>query len=314
MKRIYNNYFLVGLFTLIIGGLAIFALLVMGGKHDNSDTYFSYFDNVTGLSYGNPVYYEGYRVGQVEHIIPETKHGKLVFKTEYTLIDGWNVPQDSVTKIQSSGLLSDMSLSIIAGKSTQYIKPGDEIKGEAGDDVMATVTQLANDFSTLNKEKITPLIDLIYERVDTISKSLETDIPNILSSVDKLLKDMNVLVKDANQLLSQGNVQGVTDIINNLNDLSKDLAGAGDWVENTLNQANDLIKSGQKLIDNSDNKVATILDSALKMVDAFSLKAETIANELESASMNLNEATETIRKHPSSLVFDKKSKIKDEDL
>ncbi len=314
MKRIYNNYFLVGLFTLVIGGLAIFALLLMSGKNDDADKYFSYFDNVTGLSYGNPVYYEGYRVGQVEDIIPESKNGKLLFKTEYTLIDGWNVPKDSQTKIQSSGLLSDMSLSIYAGTSEEFIKPGHEIKGIKGDDVMATVTQLANDFSLLNKEKITPLFDLIYERVDTITQSLETDIPKILGSVDTLIKDMNVLVKDANKLLSEGNLQGVEKILGNLESLSQDIANAGNWVENTLNQANDLIASGKSLVDTGDNKVGALLDSAIKMVDAFSLKAETIANELESASMNLNEATEIIRKHPSSLVFDKKSKIADEDL
>jgi len=314
MKRIYNNYFLVGLFTLVIGGLTIFALLLMGGKNNEADTYYSYFENVTGLSYGNPVYYEGYRVGQVENIIPETKNGQLFFKTEYTLIDGWNIPKDSITKIQSSGLLSDMSLSIYAGKSNEYIKPNHEIKGIKGDDIMATVTKLANDLSTLNKEKITPLFDLIYERVDTITKSLETDIPAILTSVDDLVKNMNGLVNDANKLLTEGNIEGVEKIISNLENLSKDIADAGNWVENTLKQANELIASGKDLIDNSDSKVASLLDTANKMVDAFSLKAETIANELESASMNLNEATETIRKHPSSLVFDKKSKTRDEDL
>ena len=50
------------------------------------------------------------------------------------------------------------------------------------------------------------------------------------------------------------------------------------------------------------------------MMDGFSSKAESIANEMESASMNMNEATNIIRKNPSSLIFKKKSEVADEDL
>lgn len=314
MKRVYNNYFLVGLFTIIIGGTAIFLLLKMSGKGDEADKYYSYFNNVTGLGYGNPVYYEGYRVGQVEDITPETIEGKLVFKTEYTLISGWKVPIDSYTKIASSGLLSDMSLSINAGKETSYMAVGSEIKGVIGDDIMATVTQLANDFSKLNEEKITPLFDLVYERIDNLTKSLDTQIPEILTSIDVLVKDLNKLVKTADKLLDEENIAGIDNIIANLEDVSKQMTSLGSWVENSLDKVNHLVESGEKLVNNSDVKIGDFLDIAVKMIDGFAVKAESIANEMESASMNMNEATDTIRKNPSSLIFNKKSKVADEDL
>jgi phospholipid/cholesterol/gamma-HCH transport system substrate-binding protein len=314
MKRIYNNYFLVGLFTIMIGGTAIFLLLKMSGKGEEADRYYSYFNNVTGLGHGNPVYYEGYRVGQVEDITPETIDGKLLFKTEYTILRGWKVPSDSFTKIASSGLLSDMSLSINAGKKTSILKIGSEIRGVAGDDIMATVTQLADDFSRLNEEKITPLIDLIYERVDNLSLSLETQIPEILTSIDVLVKDLNKLVKSADKLLDEENLAGIDNIIANLEDVSKQMTSLSSWVENSLDKANHLIESGEKLVNNSEVKLGDFLDIAIKMIDGFSIKAESIANEMESASMNMNEATDAIRKNPSSLIFKNKSKVSDEDL
>ncbi|MFK8010700.1 MAG: MlaD family protein [Marinicellaceae bacterium] len=314
MKRIYNNYFLVGLFTIIIGGVAIFLLLKMNGKSEGSDMYYSYFENVTGLGYGNPVYYEGYRVGQVEKILPKTIDGKLLFKTEYTLISGWKIPIDSYTKIASSGLLSDMSLSINAGQEVTFLKVGSEIKGEIGDDIMATVTQLANDFGTLNEEKITPLIDLVYDRVDSLTKTLDTQIPEILTSIDTLVKDLNKLVKTADKLLDDENISGIDNIIANLEDVSKQMTSVGGWVENSLDNVNDLVESGEKLVNNSDVKISEFLSIAVKMMDGFSVKAESIANEMESASMNMNEATDAIRKNPSSLIFKNKSKVADEDL
>ncbi|MCF6318291.1 MAG: MlaD family protein [Proteobacteria bacterium] len=314
MKRVYNNYFLVGLFTLIIGGISIFLLLSMGGKNKDAETYYSYFTNVTGLGYGNPVYYEGYRVGQVEGITPETINGKLLFKTEYSLIQGWKVPIDSVTKIESSGLLSDMSLAIHAGSEHNYVAPGSEITGAMGDDIMGTMIKLADDFSDLNEKKVKPLFDLVYERTDTLTKSLETQIPDILSSIDVLVKDINKLVTKTDKLLDEENLAGIDQIIVNLENLSNKLSATGGWVETSVNNVNSLIDSGKQLINNSDNKVATMLDISIQMLEAFSVKAETIGNEIESASMNMNEATEIIRRNPSTLIFDGKSKVADEDL
>lgn len=314
MKRVYNNYFLVGLFTLVIGGISIALLLNMGGKNKDANNYYSYFSNVTGLGFGNPVYYEGYRVGQVENITPETINGQLKFKTEYTVIEGWKIPKDSITKIESSGLLSDMSLGIHAGESTSYLSPNTEIEGVLGDDIMATMTQLAKDFGTLNQEKITPLFDLVYERTDNLTKSLETQIPEILNSLDTLIVDINGLVKSSEQLLSEDNLAGINTIVSNLEELSVQLSSTGGWIENSLSQVNELLDSGKQLVDNSDNKISTLLDVTIKMLDTLSIKADTIGNEIESASMNINEATEIIRRNPSSLVFDKKSKIADEDL
>jgi phospholipid/cholesterol/gamma-HCH transport system substrate-binding protein len=314
MKRVYNNYFLVGLFTLIIGGISIALLLNMGGKNNDADNYYSYFSNVTGLGFGNPVYYEGYRVGQVENVTPETINDQLEFKIEYTVIKGWKIPSDSITKIESSGLLSDMSLGIHAGKSTNYLAPEQEIKGVLGDDVMATITKLANDFGDLNEEKITPLFDLIYKRVDSITLPLETQLPELLTSLDLLIKDINILIDSTNNLVGSENLEGINNIVTNLEDLSEQLSSGTGWLKTSVENINQLISSGEELVNNSDNKLITLLDITIKMMDTFSAKADTIGNEIESASMNLNEATETIRKNPSNLIFKNKSKISDENL
>ncbi|MCF6288784.1 MAG: MlaD family protein [Proteobacteria bacterium] len=314
MKRIYNNYFLVGLFTIIIGGISIVLLLNMGGRNDDTDRYYSYFANVTGLGYGNPVYYEGYRVGQVEKITPETIKGELYFKTEYTLIADWKVPTDSITKIASSGLLSDMSLNISAGTSKTYLTPNSEIQGVIGDDIMATLTQLAEDFQSLSQDKIIPLIDLVYARTDSLTKSLETQIPEILTAIEVLIQDINSLTKSANQLIGQENVEGINKIITNLEELTAQLSSTGGWIKTSLDKVNGLISSGDDLLKNNGDKVADLLDLTAQLISAFSSRADTIASEIESASMNINETTDIIRKNPKSLLFKNKSEIADEDL
>ncbi len=314
MKRVYNNYFLVGLFTLLIGGAALFLLIQMSGKQNDSDTYYSYFTNVTGLGFGNPVYFEGYRVGQVEKISPEYKKDLLVFKTEYTVIKDWRIPTDSITKIQSSGLLSDMSLNIKTGINKELIAPNNEIPGVMGTDMMEVVAKLAGDFDQLNQEKITPLFDLIYERVDNLTASLDKQIPEVLTSLQVLLDDVNKLIKSADGVLSDENIQKIDTIIANVETLTNDLTATGDWLKGIVDNINALIESGDKLVGDSDDKIGTILNVVNEMMTSLSGKADIIAEELESASMNVNEAMDVIRKDPSTLIFDKKTKIADEDL
>ena len=314
MKRVYNNYFLVGLFTILIGGAAFFLLIKMSGKQNEADTYYSYFANVTGLGYGNPVYFEGYRVGQVEDISPEYKGDQLVFKTEYTIIKDWRVPTDSETKIQSSGLLSDMSLNIRSGVNKQLLKPNSEIPGIMGTDMMEVVAKLAGDFDQLNQEKITPLFDLIYERVDNLTASLEKQIPEVLTSLQVLIDDVDKLVKSADGVLSEDNIKSIDAIIANVETLTNDLSATGDWLKGSIDNINTLIESGDKLVGESGDKIGDILTVINSMMTSVSGKAEIIAEELESASMNVNEAMDVIRKDPSTLIFDKKAKIADEDL
>ena len=314
MKKVYNNYFLVGLFTLLIGGTALFLMFKMSGKNTQTDTYHSYFENVTGLGFGNPVYFEGYRVGQVEKITPEYQNKKLTFKTEYTLIKGWQVPSDSLTVIQSSGLLSDMSLSITSGNSSDLLTPNSEIATKKGADLMATVSKLAEDFDSLSEDKIIPLLDLVYERVDNLTASLDQQIPDILTSLQVLIKDVNSLVDTANGLLSNENLDGVENIISNIEKLSKDINQVSNWIEGSFDKVNGLISAGDSILDKSNDQVQNILKYASEMMETLNNRADTITSELESASMNINEAMDNIRKDPSTLIFDKKSKIADDDL
>ena len=112
MNRQVSNYFWVGLFTLVISLSTLWLLVKMTGKEADAVEYSSYYTNVTGLGYGTPVYFEGYRIGQIEAIQPEYKQTKLDFKVTYSVLQEWKIPVDSSAQINSAGLLADMSINI----------------------------------------------------------------------------------------------------------------------------------------------------------------------------------------------------------
>ena len=71
MKRDSINYVLVGVAVLVAFGLLLATLMAITGRAGASSEYHVYYDNVTGLGYGAPVFYEGFRIGQVSGIEPE---------------------------------------------------------------------------------------------------------------------------------------------------------------------------------------------------------------------------------------------------
>src|SRR6478672_9990042 len=73
MKRDTINYTLVGLVVVGAVVLLLVGLALITGKGVASSDYVVRYHNVTGLRYGAPVFYEGYRIGQVGEIKPERK-------------------------------------------------------------------------------------------------------------------------------------------------------------------------------------------------------------------------------------------------
>ncbi|MEP6939123.1 MAG: MlaD family protein, partial [Rudaea sp.] len=71
MKRDNINYVLVGTVVAAALVLLIVVLAVITGRGGASSSYVVHYRNVTGLRYGAPVFYQGYRIGQVSEIDPE---------------------------------------------------------------------------------------------------------------------------------------------------------------------------------------------------------------------------------------------------
>ncbi len=314
MKRAVNNYFLVGLFTIVVTVLTIYLLAQMTGRNTDADNYYSRYTNVTGLGYGTPVYYEGYRIGQIESIEPQFEKQNLSFKVTFSIMHNWKIPVDSQAQIQSSGLLSDMSININAGQADDYHKPGDEILGLPPSDLMAQLGKVSEDLNALSEEKIKPLIDLIYERVDRLTAQLDQQLPALLDNANQLTEDMQDFVQTASQLVGPENQAQIQRLLDNAARFSDDLRGTLKQADAGILAAQELLTEAKQMINPEDSKLASIMESAALSVNNLAIKLEVIGNELESASMNLNEATNEIRKDPSSLIFSRNGKVVDDEL
>ena len=305
MKRTVSNYFWVGLFTIVITVLTLMAMIRMTGKQSDSEEYHSYYNNVTGLSFGTPVYYEGYRIGQVEHITPEVKTTGLVFKVNYSVQQGWQIRTDATAQIQSAGLLADMSININAGKDATFFKAGDTIPGRMPEDLFAQLGEVSEDITDITEDQIKPMLDMLNTRLDSITKQVDDGLPAIMNNINETTANLNQVAQSANGLLNQENSQRISQSLENIVQLSANMQNSLLALDKSMDNIDALITDARGLVTDDDSVVAGMLATLNRTSTDASQQLDVILNEIESASMNLNEATNSIRKNPASLIFSK---------
>ncbi len=314
MKQKVSHYFWVGLFTLGIGGLALVLMVIMAGKQADHVSYHSYYKNVSGISFGTPVYYEGYRVGQIETINPEFNGREVSFKVTYSVLKGWQIPVDSNAQINAAGLLSDMSININGGEAQQYFKPGDTIPGKPPADLFAQLGETSDKVSELADEKIAPMLDMLHERLDRITGQVETALPTILTNVTHASEELSAVLMDTKKIVGEQNRTRIETTLTNLSELTTQVQNSVKTLDQGLNNINGLVTDARALLTGEDSDMAQILAAAHYVMQNFSGRFTTLMNDIEAAGRNLNEATNEIRKDPSKLIFSGKSEIKDDEL
>jgi len=169
VKRDTINYFVVGVFVIVLFIVFLLVINRLTGSSGDTDEYSVYYENVTGMKYGTPVLFEGFQIGQVEEILPEFEDGYVSYRLRLSVIEDWKIQSDAVAKIVSSGLLSAISIDIKQGGSSQTLTPGDTIQGLGAGNLFATVNEVVSELHEITKNNIKPFIENLNQHVDLIS-------------------------------------------------------------------------------------------------------------------------------------------------
>lgn len=303
MKRENVNYFLTGLVALVGLGLLLGTLFVITGRSGATDDYVVRYHNVAGLAFGTPVFFQGYRIGQVERISPERTAGATQFRVDFSVQQGWQIPKDSVAQLLSSGLLSDVFVSIREGKEQTFLEPGTEIPGREAADLFGAVGELAGEVTTLTRDKLTPLVDRLGKRLEAIGGKFEEGTPLLIDKALELVDRLNTSAASLNKILSPGNQANIDSLLAessaaaaNVSKLTADLAANRKQLESILGQLDSTVKENRPEIQQAIADLRFTLDAMAQRIDS-------ITYNLESASRHFDEFSRQIRKEPNRLIF-----------
>jgi phospholipid/cholesterol/gamma-HCH transport system substrate-binding protein len=299
MKRDRINYVLVGAGVLVALGLLLATLFAITGRGGAHTGYYVYYDNVTGLAYGAPVFYEGYRIGQVDTITPE-RNGKTRYRVDLDVREDWPIPSDSVARLQSSGLLADMSIGIREGESPQMLKPGSEIQGLGGGDLFAAMNDLAGELTILTRDRIRPLIDTLAQRIDSITGTIDQNLPDIVTQTRELMVKLNRAAENVEKIVGAPNQEAIASTLS-------DIRRVADELDETKARADALLSSLNATVEENRPEIRQTVLDLQQTVGAIATRIDAITHHLESSSRNIDEFSREIRRNPNRLLFTPKA-------
>ncbi|MCX7557313.1 MlaD family protein [Xanthomonadaceae bacterium JHOS43] len=299
MKRDNVNYVLVGAAVLVAFAMLVVTLVVITGTRGGSVGYHAYFDNVTGVRLGAPVLYQGFRIGQVDDIVPE-RDGGTRYRVELAVRKDWPIPADSVAQLQASGLLADVRVAIRGGESTAVLPPGAEMASEAGGDVFAAMNELADELTVLTRDRIRPLVETLAVRIDSIAGSIDAGLPSLVSESSALLARLNQAADNVNRLLGEDNRLAVSATLGDLRIVAADL-------RETQTQTQALIAVLNETLNENRPEIRQVVVDLERAVSTIAQRMDSVAHHLDSSSRNFDEFSREIRRNPNRLLFSPKA-------
>jgi len=306
VKRDSVNYVLVGAVVAAAFVLLMAALAVITGHGGASSDYVTHYRNVTGLRYGAPVFYEGFRIGQVGAIDPERGSAGTRYKITLAVRRDWPIPKDSVARLTSTGLLADVAIGISEGASKEVAPPGSELAGMESADIFTSMNELAGQLSDLTRNQIAPLVKNLSEHVESIAAVIDKDTPELLEQSRALLQRLNTASDSVNDVLKPQNRAAIGAILANVRDLSHDLRATQDQLKDALVQIDNIARENRPGVRDS-------IDDLRGIMAALSGRIDSITQHLEVAARNFDEFAREVRMNPNRLLLaPKNDKVEEE--
>jgi phospholipid/cholesterol/gamma-HCH transport system substrate-binding protein len=296
VKRDSINYVLVGAVVVAAFVLLIVVLAFITGRSGASTDYFTYYHNVTGLRYGAPVFYQGYRIGQVAAITPERDAKGTRYKIDLSVRRDWPIPKDSIARLTATGLLADVAIGINEGSSKDVAAPGSELRGGELADIFSAVNELAGQLTDLTRDQIAPLIKNLSQHVDSIASVIDKNTPELVDQSRQLLQRLNKASDSINDVLKTDNRQAISAILVNTRDLSKQLQGTQDQLKDALTQLDNMVRENRPGVRDAVDDLRAVLSTLSGRIDS-------ITHHLEVATRNFDEFSREVRKSPNRLLI-----------
>lgn len=294
-----RSYTLVGGFVMLMLALLILWIALLSGRTGSTDTYEIGYANVMGLSDGAPVSFEGYRIGKVERIRPGVpgeneeagEDGDAhAFVVEISVEQGWRIPEDSIARMVASGLLSAVAVDISSGQSTTALKPGARVDSRERADVFAVVSDAAAQMAELVRD----LEPLMTELMDGA--------PEIVSNVRVLTESLNETADQLGELVSDENAARVGTILAELEDASRSSATLAREFRKTRADLDALLSQMDDTVGENRADLRRTAMDLRNTTSALARGADAVSNNLVTASQNLSEFSDDIRRDPSVLI------------
>ncbi len=233
----WSNEVKVGLFIIGVLGVLFYLTFNVGGKRMFStkgrQSFYVLFTSITGVTEKSEVRMAGVKIGEVKAIVLDNYRAKVIVD----LTEAYNIPDDSIAKVQGKGLLGEKFVEIVPGTSPTFVPNGGELK---------------NSVSPANLEDIVAKLGGALDDIKSVTESLKDSLGSSegKQGLKSIISNLSTLSHDLQSVVG-GNKQRLDSIIMNVDKaaalLQTMLAENRDNLRGTMENANKTLKSfGEK--------------------------------------------------------------------
>ncbi len=225
------------------------------------------FDNVIGMRDHSQVFMRGYRVGWTKGVKFE-KNGVLV---RVDIKKKYSIPKDSKFEINTLNFMGEKAITIMPGRSEEFLKQGDIVKGINRDlmiqakEIMTTIQGKLKKSEFGDKiKKFSESIDLLYSALNKINTKLDklnmNEYNKQIKIIGKAGENLSSFLNDTKKEIKLTTEKGREsfDKIDKLIDSLTSLTNKMDNISNKLNRGEGSmgkILNDKKYIENLNNTI-----------------------------------------------------------
>lgn len=278
-----KSAFKVGVFTVIVILVSWWGIKWLGGQNIflTNNSYYVYFDDVTGLQESSRVKMRGVEVGNVRSITLMEDKVKVEIAIDADYED--MIPDNSIAEIASAGLMGGMEIYIIQGDSETSMPDGGTFEGRVRPDMLGSLADKGGellDGLNVTVENLNTLLEANSENIGKLVANLES----VTASIDEMLTASSDEIEGAlgdlhsfTTMLSESSAD-VQAMITNLESFSGDLADA-DIVEK-LNTTVESLNGVLSTIENAEGSVGKLLNDT-ELYDSLTTASDNLGLLLE---------------------------------
>lgn len=279
---------------LVLSGIVlfIFGFNYLKGKNlfESTDVYYTEFD-YNALNKSSPITVNGNVVGKIQDIVYDYDTGKT--RVSFSVNAALKFSKNSVIKMYETGLMGGNALAILISTEGEQAEPGDVLPSEVE---YGLVTTLSKNFSGLSDN-----LDATLKSTDTLMLSInrlindnsDAGLKRTIEELNHTLKSFKNTSNSVNAVISN-NDKNIAAILEKFKTISSDLAVL------TADLKNANVGTTVENLNNTINKLHTILATIDKGEGSIGklLKDESLYNNLEGATKEMEELLRDIKLHP----------------
>ena len=281
--------FKIGVFAIVVIAVSWWSIKWLGGQNVllTSDSYYVYYDNVSGLQESSRVKLRGVPVGNVQEITLERDRVKveLAIESEYRDM----IPANSIAEMGAASLMGGVEIAILQGDAEDIIEPGAVIEGRIKADLVGMLADQGSE-----------LMEGLNTTIEGVNALLETN----TNSITALIANLESMTTSINGILnsSSGDIKSAMSNLNNFTEvLAENTGRVESMLENIDTFTTDLAEA--ELIAKLNTAVVSLNDVLAKVSSSegsvgMLLNNAELYNKLTVAGDNLGVLLEDLKANP----------------